>query len=425
MDDQLQEIVEHMPGGVLRWALPVLAVIMGLLLLVSALVAYPDVASGRFTLTTSTPPARLVARVSAQIDQIFVRDGERTRRGAPLLVLGSATAYADVEALRAWLGALDRGLGEGRGGLPGAAGMSALGELQDEYAALAARVSDYNSLQAEQGFGAAKSSALRGELRDHEQLDVSLREQQALLEADVRLAAAERTRARELADQRLIAAADAERAEQAYLQKRLAAENGRVAIGRSRVDHSRQRSAMLDFERGQLEERRRREMELRSAIEQVRGALAAWEAEHLLRAPISGSVSMFRALDEAQHVNAMEPVLAVLPDSRELRVRVHLEQRGAGKVRPGQRVILRFDSYPHREYGTVSGVVERVSPLGKEGEEGKLTYLVEVALPRGLRTTYGRTLEFRQELLGDADVVTADRRLISRLFDQLRPAPAR
>lgn len=38
----------------------------------------------------------------------------------------------------------------------------------------------------------------------------------------------------------------------------------------------------------------------------------------------------------------------------------------------------------------------------------------------GLTTSYKVKLGFRHELRGDADIVTADRRLVQRLFDRLR-----
>jgi len=53
------------------------------------------------------------------------------------------------------------------------------------------------------------------------------------------------------------------------------------------------------------------------------------------------------------HVAAYEPVVAILPQSMGFAARVKIDQRSAGKVEEGQRVILRFDSYPYRQFGTV------------------------------------------------------------------------
>jgi HlyD family secretion protein len=43
-------------------------------------------------------------------------------------------------------------------------------------------------------------------------------------------------------------------------------------------------------------------------------------------------------------------------------------------------------------------------------------YTLEVALPNGLTTTYGKELKFSQEMQAAADIITDDMRLIERLF---------
>jgi hypothetical protein len=151
----------------------------------------------------------------------------------------------------------------------------------------------------------------------------------------------------------------------------------------------------------------------------LRSAIRSWENLYVIQAPYAGTVSLFRELHPAQHVAAYDPVVAILAVG--FMARVKIDARDSGKVEEGQRVILRFDSYPYRQYGTVPGRVARISRLGITGdEEDQVHYLLDVDLPAGLETTHKVSLDFRQELRGDADIVTAERRLIQRLFDQLR-----
>jgi hypothetical protein len=48
------------------------------------------------------------------------------------------------------------------------------------------------------------------------------------------------------------------------------------------------------------------------------------------------------------------------------------------------------------------------------------TYLITVDLPDGLTTNYGEILDFQHEISGTADIVIKERRLIERLFDNLK-----
>lgn len=93
-----------------------------------------------------------------------------------------------------------------------------------------------------------------------------------------------------------------------------------------------------------------------------------------------------------------------------------LPLQGSGKVHTGQRVHIRLDNYPDREFGYVKGRVKSVSPASTE--EGM--YVVEISLPDGLRTNYGRLLPVSRELKGTADIILADRNVLERLLAPLR-----
>ena len=47
-------------------------------------------------------------------------------------------------------------------------------------------------------------------------------------------------------------------------------------------------------------------------------------------------------------------------------------------------------------------------------------YLVDVVLPAELKTNRGIQLEFKYELKGVAEIITNDKRLIQRIFDNIR-----
>ena len=50
------------------------------------------------------------------------------------------------------------------------------------------------------------------------------------------------------------------------------------------------------------------------------------------------------------------------------------------------------------------------------------TYLVNVDLPEELKTNYGSKLDFKYEIKGSGEIITKDRKLIERLFDNMRYA---
>jgi hypothetical protein len=88
-------------------------------------------------------------------------------------------------------------------------------------------------------------------------------------------------------------------------------------------------------------------------------------------------------------------------------------------------VIIRLDNYPYLEYGSVNGLVKSISALSNQVEEYTKknninTYLVTVDLPDNLTTNYGARLDFKYEIKGIADILIKKRKLLERLFDNLK-----
>jgi hypothetical protein len=76
---------------------------------------------------------------------------------------------------------------------------------------------------------------------------------------------------------------------------------------------------------------------------------------------------------------------------------------------------LFLDAYPEQQYGALKAEVRHIAPIPEQQ-----AYYIELALTAGLQTTYGQELPFSQELSARANIITEDRRLLFRLFDQLR-----
>ena len=152
-------------------------------------------------------------------------------------------------------------------------------------------------------------------------------------------------------------------------------------------------------------------------MEQLAAQLSAWEYSYLLKSPVSGKVTFMTVWSRNQNVKSGETVFMVQPsDSSTVLGRALLPLQGSGKVHAGQRVNIRLNNYPDQEFGYVKGEVKSVSPA--PNEEGM--YVVEIALPAGLKTNYDKQLPVSRELKGTADIILADRNVLERLLAPLR-----
>lgn len=96
---------------------------------------------------------------------------------------------------------------------------------------------------------------------------------------------------------------------------------------------------------------------------------------------------------------------------------------GAGKVENGQTANVKINNYPYDEYGLLKGVVKSVSRITKKMEtpNGEIdSYLVIIDFPDGTTTNFGKYLPLDFETKGTAEIITKHKRLIERLFDNLK-----
>jgi len=97
-----------------------------------------------------------------------------------------------------------------------------------------------------------------------------------------------------------------------------------------------------------------------------------------------------------------------------------LPPQGAGKVKEGQAVNVKFDNYPHMEFGMVRVIIRNISLVPVTLEDNKKAYLLEVEFPALLVTNYGKELTFSQEMTGSAEIIIEDLRLLDKFLNPIR-----
>lgn len=91
-------------------------------------------------------------------------------------------------------------------------------------------------------------------------------------------------------------------------------------------------------------------------------------------------------------------------------------QTGLGKIKTGQKVLIRVESYPSNEFGHLTGTVNYISNIPTETD----SFLIKVDLPNGLQSNYNKTIFFRNNITAQAEVMTDKRRLLERFLGQFR-----
>jgi len=110
-------------------------------------------------------------------------------------------------------------------------------------------------------------------------------------------------------------------------------------------------------------------------------------------------------------------LFTVIPDdASEIIGQIDLPLHNSGKVRNGQRAIIKLTNYPFREWGSLEGRITNISKVPKKEEKMYTAYLTIDSL----KTSFGHEIDFKQEMQGTAEIVIEELSLLERILYEFR-----
>lgn len=412
--EEVQEILSHIPHWTIRWGNFIILLILVIIGVLSIIIKYPDTVSGSVVLTTALPPQRVIAKTTGRIENILVKNGDKVHKGSLLAVIENTGNYVDILKLKEAVSGVKFEdelytfpFEEFRN--------SRLGEVEN---ALALFEKDYlvykfnHDLQPHKVEKTSQSYQL-AELMERLSL---LEEQKIITTSELDLKKKELERFRKLYDKGVIATQEWETKNVQYLQTERSLKNVFTQISqiRAEIDDLRKNNKSTS-----INETKDNIGLLRNSLQSfnhLKESIENWELKYVLRSAIDGEVSFLQIWVENQAVTAGDEVFTVISSSKNYIAKVKVNAENSGKIGIGQRVNIKLSNYPDYEFGMLEGKIRYIS-LAPD-EEGYI--LVDVILTNGLITTYGKHIDFHQEMVGSANIITADLRLIERLFYQFR-----
>lgn len=412
--EEVQELLARPPRWLLRWGITVVFVLLLAVFAGAWLIRYPDLVRASFKLQALNAPKAVVARTEGKIVRLFAREGQVVGAGAPLAYLESTARHDEVlrlmQELQAAWAVARRGNLEGLAQLDLAA-YHQLGELQSAYQAFEQAHIQLRAYLAG-GFYSKKKAVLQHELGDLRLLARQLGQQRRLQGQDARLAQDEVEVQRQLAAEKVIPALELKREESKNIARQLTYQQSATSLINNSTAQRAKQQELLELDRQVAEERDK----FLQALNTLQSAAEAWRARYVLTAPVSGRLYCAGMVQENQSVAANQELFDVAPPSAGYVGELRVPQHNAGKVQVGQAVLVKFAGYPHQEFGAVRGRITAIAAIPYRDS----VFLASVTLPAGLKTTYGKSLAYRTGMAASADIVTADTRLLEKLFYQLR-----
>lgn len=421
--EEVRDIIERMPNTFARNISLLVCFIVGLLIFFGYVVKYPDVVTGEVTISAERAPLQLVAFQSGRIRINTLKSQDIIQPNQLLAWIDNAAQPDVVLRIKSLIDSLNFKTSSARKLYHTLPKDLNLGDLTAPYSSFLSSVkqlADYqdHKLYDQQGQSLAKV------LNEQNTALNTLRAKEVLSQRNLKISDKYLERDSLLLAKKLISEAEYEQSISGHLNAEDQLRSSQRNSGSVREQISNTENSIQQNKISKSEKELQLDLEFLTSYNNLKDKITQWEKQYLITSPIGGRAQFLKFWNDNQFIQAGEPLFSIVPKEHDAVGKVMLPVSGAGKVKVGQRVIVKMVDYPYMEYGHIEAKVKNISLVSSPFELGNGSkvdsYLVTLIFPSGLTTNYGSKLDFKFEAKGSAEIVTKERRLIERFFDNLK-----
>lgn len=414
--EEVADIIDRMPTGWTKLVVAIIMVIVFTMVTLACVIKYPDTVTGQISITGEIAPVRLISSASGRL-QLLIDNNTEVREGTCIGYIETGAEYKDILSLDS----LCRVMPE-IGTKIDFPDKLELGSLSVYYNDFVLSYIKYDQLRETKVYDNMRKT-LRNQQLSNKQVSKNLKK-----EIDLNNEVLTNLH-KQYASDSILHKSGAISDEELSLQYNslLSRKQSDIELRSTElVKQSEMKS--IDIELAKVDVTVMEELtssfntmlvKYNILVNQIR----QWKELYLFISPIDGLLQYQGFWRNNTFISASSEVFSISPVKNRMIGELLIPAGGAGKVKVGQDVNVKLADYPYNEYGYVRGKVETLSTLTHniESPEGTAkAYLATVSFPQGLKSNYGKRLQLNFESVGVGEIITEKRRLIQRLFDNLK-----
>lgn len=420
--EEIQSIIDRMPTSFGVLVSTIVFFLFILMIYFGFKIKYPDIVTGQLTINTNFSPIKLVASTNGKLRINHLSSLDSVEENQIIAYIDNPASLENVLLIDSLLRGFNPSALNSISIINQFPSNLSMGELNSKYYTFVNSLHTLRNYNHDLTFD--KQEASLNKLMVEQQKAIITSESKAKLSLKT-LHYIRKSHSRDsiLKSKLVLSEADLDKAEINSLSSEYSYQNSLNDLIINRQQYEQTKSKLQDLVSQKHEKNKELQLAVVSSYNELNDNLKSWKQKYLFHAPFKGRVQFLKFWTDNQFVQAGESVFTIVPLEDQAIGQLLLPVRGAGKVKVGQEVIVKLDDYPYLEYGSVKGLIKSISLTTNAiaTTDGNLEmYLVSVDLPNQLKTNYGASLNFKSEAKGVAEIVTADRKLIERLFDNIK-----
>lgn len=414
--EEVQDIIGQAPRWIIARGNMVILLLTILLFAGAWFIRFPDVISAPVKISSFAPPIKLVAQSNGRIVELYARDNDLVEEGQLIAIIDNSSNTANMLSLRKSVDALDTTLDEhlaytlAKYPLPG---NMQVGDLQGDYSALCQAIINYNFFNKSSYYTGAVKYILR-QKNAVGAFGKNIEDKSGLLNDQLKIERWKDSVNKVLLNEHVISQAEYNEAKKNYLSQGLNSSSNQATLLQNRLQMDEYQKSLNDLHQQHNVELKNTVLSIKDAAKKLKGQIASWERLYVLRSPVKGRLTFFQVRKENQYVNAGAPVFMVVPNLEQYEIRAEVPIYKAGKIKIGERALIKLQQYPFEEFGMLQARVASITNVALDSN-----YVVGFLLVDGLKTTRKRNIDNIPEIFGTADIITKDKTILQRLFEGL------
>lgn len=407
--EEAQEIFGKTPSWITQWGITIILLTFLGIIVIGNFIQFPERIKGIIIIKTENLPINIVSQQSAKIDTIFVKTNDNVKRNDLLAILHSEADYNDVLFIEKHLlsdaDTIVKLVSE-----KWILGQYKLDVLNEEWIAFSQSCLRYHDFIKQDAFY-KQQQILKKQINNLEErynqicarIEYEKSNEKGFIEDSIPLFL------QKASD--VCACRTANNLVTSYIEKKLLLES-------SIIDKEEELFKISIMHKQKIETLE--EIVLYNK-EKLIDRIKVWKSSHELRSSVDGRVNRVEEIITRDTITPNDIIFSITPP-QEINIvgEMKVPQGSIDEVKVGQSVNVKLHGYPFLKYGFLKGRVCYISPIPvKTTKDSQIIslYTVKIQFRNDMITTYNKRISLLSEMSGEAEIVTAKRKFITRILE--------
>lgn len=407
--EEIQEIITAVPSWILRRGILLIFIVLLSIVLLSAFIRYPDVVKTSLKVNSLNSPKPVLSPQSGKLIKILIKDNELVVNKQPLAFIESTASHADVILFAAALKLLQQKLNNNEAidnNYLQTSGLN-LGELQNNYQSFYQEYLYFINTQ-NGGFYLKQRAFLEKDLLEIRKLKGQINKQQKIQQQEYANAEEEYAAYQKLKSKNVISNSEFKQQENKYLASKYPLQQSTTALLNNNTSYQAKEKEIAILNNTIKEQ----QAKFRQALNSMLNETDSWMMKYVVLSPLAGKVGYAGILQENQNVTTNQELFVVNPGNTNFFGEVQIPQYNMGKVKLGQRTLIKLRSYPFEEYGIINGKISYITDVAFKDS----VFVAKIDFAKIEHKNSNSQIVLKPGMVADAEIITQESSLLQRFL---------